>query len=93
VELAPASAEVLAGGEKALFTALLQPPEDVDVGQYTVKMLVEGQSGVETVEAEDRDFTVDVKAESSLTGTAVLVGVLVLLVVGIAIASVKISRR
>jgi len=93
VELTPTSADVLAGGEKALFTALLQPPEDVEVGQYTVKMLAEGQSGIEPVEAEDKDFTVEVKAESSLTGTAILVGVLVLLVVGIAIASVKISRR
>jgi len=92
-ELDPESKALLDGGEKTLFAATIRPPPDVDVGTYTVKMRVEGHSGIESVEAEEKDFTIRMAAESSLTGTAVLVAVLIVLVVGIAIASIKISRR
>ena len=63
------------------------------VGEYTVKLKAEGHSGVEVVEAMDKNFTVRIASKSSITGTAILVTVLVVLVLGIAIASVKISRR
>ena len=68
-------------------------PEDVDIGDYTTKIEAEGSSGVETIEAVEKTLTIRVAAESSVTGTVVLVGILIVLVIGIAIASIKISRR
>jgi len=92
-KLVPRDVEAIKGGDKALFTAQLNPPEDVAVGEYTVKIKAEGHSGVEIVDALDKDFTVRVASRSSITGTAILVAVLIVLVIGIAIASIKISRR
>ncbi len=92
-EMVPTEFPALAGGEKVLFTANITPPEDVAVGEYTVIMQAEGHSGVEVVEATDKNFRVRIGAPSNITGTVLLVGILVLLVMGIAVASIKISRR
>ena len=92
-ELVPRKAAVIEAGAKKLFKVNISTPEDMSVGEYTVKVEAEGHSGVEIKEAQAKDFTIRVAAKSNITGTAVLVGLLVLLVVGIAIASIKISRR
>ena len=92
-EVVPGEAEVIDGGAKALYTANVRPPEDVAVGEYMVRMHAEGHSGMEIVEAVYKDLTVRVASKTSITGTAVLVTILVLLVLGIALASIKISRR
>ncbi len=92
-ELVPTLAEMVDGGAKALFKANIRPPEDIAVGEYVVRVKVKGHSGMEAIEALDKDFTIRVAAKSNITGTVILVTVLVVLVVGIAIASIKISRR
>lgn len=91
--LEPLETEVVQGGEKTMFTMALKPPSDVAVGEYTVRIKASGHSGMEIVEAIDKDLTVRIVAKSNVTGTAVLVGSLVVLVLGIAVASIKISRR
>jgi len=65
----------------------------VAVGEFVVKVESEGYCGVEVIEATAKDFTVRVVASGNLTGTVLLVVVLIALVLGIAVASVKISRR
>jgi uncharacterized membrane protein len=92
-DVTPREVEVFAPGEKIAFTADVRPPEDATVGEYTVTIMCEGHAGIETIEAEDKDFTVRIAAKTSVGMTAVLVIVLVGLVLAIAIASVKISRR
>ena len=92
-QLTPREVETIDSAAKVLIIADLKPPLDVTVGEYTVKVKATGHSGVELVEAIAKDFTVRVAKESSITGTVILVAILVLLVVGIAIASIRISRR
>ena len=92
-ELIPTEIDVIDGGEKKLFTANIRPPADVAVGTYSLRIKTEGHSGVEIVDALDKDFTIRIASQSNITGTVILVTVLVVLVVGIAIASIKISRR
>ncbi len=91
--LEPANLRELLGGEKALFKVRITPVAGATVGEYAVRVEAEGHSGMEVVDAPQKDFTIRIASKGNLTGTAVLVGVLVLLVVGIAVASVKISRR
>jgi hypothetical protein len=91
--LTPAKVAQLAGGQKALFKARVIPSADASVGESTVTVLAEGEFGTEVVEAKEKDFTIRIEAKGSITGTVVLVAVLVVLVVGIAVASIKISRR
>ncbi|MDD5706364.1 MAG: NEW3 domain-containing protein [Kiritimatiellae bacterium] len=92
-ELEPETVEVIAPDQKMLFTARLRPPAKVAVGEYVVKVEAEGYCGMEVIEPGEKDFTVRVAAAGNLTGSVLLVGILVVLVLGIAVASVKISRR
>lgn len=91
--LTPKELEVIEPGEKALVTADITPPAGAPVGEYAITVTCEGHSGIETVEADEKDFTVRIAPKSNITATAVLVVVLVGLVLAIAVASVKISRR
>ena len=91
--LEPKTAAVIEPDEKLMFIYTAEPPPDVAIGEYTLQIDCEAYSGVETIEAIRQDFTVRIVAQRSITGMAVLVGVLVLIVLIIAIASVKIARR
>ena len=92
-EWTPRIADSIEPDEKILFIVDARPPDGVTIGEYTLKISCEAYSGVETVEAIDEDFTVRVVAKRNITSIAVLVGVLILLVLIIAVASIKISRR
>lgn len=91
--LEPAEVELLEPDKKRTIAATITPPPGVTVGEYTLTIQCDGHAGIETVEAEDKDFTVRIAPESNVTATAILVAVLIGLVLAIAIASVKISRR
>ena len=92
-ELTPKELEVIEPGAKVLVTADVKPPAGASIGEYAITIKCEGHSGIETVEAGEKDFTVRIAPRSGITATAVLVVVLVGLVLAIAVASVKISRR
>ncbi len=92
-EVVPREVAIIDPGEKVLYTANIRPSEDVAVGEFMVRVQSEGHSGVEIVEAVDKDVTIRMAPRSNITGTVVLVVVLIGLVLGIAVASVKISRR
>lgn len=89
----PKEADFIEPGDKVIFTARAIPPSDVKIGEYSVKIEAEGYSGVETVEAVDKNFKIRVVRESNITGTLILVIILIVLVLGISIASIKIARR
>jgi uncharacterized membrane protein len=89
----PKSVPLIDPGDQSVVSLHLRPPKDVSVGEYTLKIGAEGNSGIENINALEKNFTVRLAAESNVTGTVVLVTVLVVLVLGIAVASIKISRR
>jgi hypothetical protein len=91
--LEPAEVELLEPDKKRTIEATITPPPGVTVGEYALTIRCDGHAGIETVEAEDKDFNVRISPESNVTATAILVAVLIGLVLAIAIASVKISRR
>jgi len=91
--LKPKIASVIEPSEKITFEVDIIPPPDIVVGEYTVKILAEGHAGFETVDGLDKNFTVRVRARSNILGTLGLVGVLITLVVVLAVATVRISRR
>jgi hypothetical protein len=92
-ETEPRLVDIIDPDQKLLFVAEGRPPTDVSIGEYTIKVACEGSAGVETVEAIDQDFTIRLVGKRNITGMAILVGVLILLVLMIAVASVKIARR
>ena len=92
-EVEPTLLKRLEPGERGPVTITARPPEDIAPGDYDLGIEAQGQVGTENIESLEKNITVRIGAQSNIAGNTILIGVLVLLVVGIGITSVKISRR
>jgi len=92
-QVEPKLIERMLPNEKLTVLIRLQPGTDVGVGEYEAQIEARGQSGSETIEALEKRMKVRINAQTNLTTTLMLVGGLVVLVVGIMIFGVKLSRR
>jgi hypothetical protein len=92
-ELEPKMIERMLPNEKHTVRVRLLPGPDVGVGEYEAQIEARGQSGSETIEALEKRMKVRINARTSLTTTLMLVGGLVVLVGGIMVFGVKLSRR
>jgi len=72
---------------------LLIPPEKVTPGEYEAKMRAECTVDNRKEETMDKTIRIRISAKTSLTGSALLVIALVVLIAGIAILSIRLSRR
>ena len=68
-------------------------PEDVDTGEFPVKIWAECDYEGEFIEAQEKDVKIKVKSKTSLFGGLMLVGLLVVLLIGVAGFTIKLSRR
>ena len=89
----PALIRILEPDDRVAVDITATPPTDIAVGNYEVGIEAEGQMGNVNIESPQKNLTVRVGARSRLAGNTVLIGILVILVVGIGLASVRISRR
>ena len=71
----------------------LIPSPDVGVGEYEAKVNAELKVDNRNVEAREKTVRVHIQSQPKLSVTTILFGVLVLLVIGIAIVTVRLSRR
>jgi len=72
---------------------IITPPSDVGVGASEVKIGAECEVDNELVEALEKNVTIKIGSRTNVMGSAVLIGALILLVVGIAILTIRLSRR
>jgi len=79
--------------EKQQIEIHLQPGTDVGVGEYETQIEARGQSGSEVIEAIEKRLTVKISARTNIMATLLLVGGLVILILGIVIFGVMLSRR
>lgn len=79
--------------ERTPIDIIARPPVDIAVGNYELGVEAQGQVGNENVESIEKNLTIHVGASSNIAGNVILIGILVLLVVGIGVASIRISRR
>jgi len=89
----PNNIEQLLPNEKQKIDIHLQPGTDVGVGEYEAQIEARGQSGSEVIEAIERRLKVRISAQTNIAATLLLVGGLVILIVGIVVFGVKLSRR
>ena len=89
----PSLIKILEPDERQPLTILAEPPEDIAVGNYVLGIEAQGQVGNENIESLEKNITIHVGARSNIAGNTILIGILVLLVFGIGLASIKISRR
>ena len=71
----------------------LNPPSDISVGEYQAKLTAEVTVDNREFEARDRSITILIESKSQLSITTMLVGALILIMIGIVIVTVRISRR
>lgn len=92
-EVVPKLIERLSPDDKQSIQIHLSPGDDVSVGEYEAQIEARGQSGSEVIEAIEKRLKVKITAETNITATLLLVGGLVILIVGIVVFGVKLSRR
>lgn len=68
-------------------------PEDVDTGEFPVKIWAECDLEGEFIKTQEKDIKVKIKSKTSLTTGLILVGGLVLLLIAVAGFTIKLSRR
>lgn len=79
--------------EKEPVNIRLVPPDNLGVSEYDVRIEAAGYVDDERVEATEKDITVRVEARANLVRNALVIGGVIVLVVGVAVGSIRISRR
>ncbi|MEE3338984.1 MAG: NEW3 domain-containing protein [Candidatus Latescibacterota bacterium] len=92
-EVNPTIIKRLEPDERAAVTILARAPVDISVGNYELGIEAQGQVGNENIESLEKNLNVHVSASSNIAGNVILIGILIFLVVGIGVASVRISRK
>lgn len=93
VELQPDIVPALEINRETSVKLKIIPPSDVPVGDYEVRLKTESQAYGRRVPSEDKIYRVSVKAQTNIWGTAGLIGGLLLLVIGIVVFGIKLTRR
>jgi hypothetical protein len=71
----------------------MHPPLDVGIGDYEVRIKTESFADNRRVQSEDKIYRVSVKAKPNLLGTSALIGALLILIIGIVIYGIKMTKR
>ena len=83
----------LGRNEETEIQLTLNPPADITVGEYQAKLSAEVTVDNRKYPARDRSITVQVESKSQMSVTTLLFGALILLIIGIVIVTIRISRR
>jgi hypothetical protein len=93
VEVTPDLVGALDIDREASVKLRMVPPHDVPVGDYEVRLKTESYAYNRQVPSEDKIYRISVKARANIWGTAALIGGLLILVLGLVIFGVKLTRR
>ena len=89
----PEVVKSLERNEETEIQLTLSPPVDIGVGEYQAKLNAEVTVDNRKFEARDRSITVQVESKTQMSVTTLLFGALILLMIGIVIVTIRISRR
>ena len=89
----PEVVSTLERNEETDIQLTLSPPADIGVGEYQAKLNAEVTVDNRKFEARDRSITVQVESQTQMSVTTLLFGALILLMIGIVIVTIRISRR
>jgi hypothetical protein len=80
-------------GEKEPVNITLIPPEGIGVSEYDVRIEAAGYEGPERIEAKEKDITIRVEERADVIRNALIIGAVIALIIGVAVGSIKVSRR
>lgn len=92
-EVEPELIRSLGVGREERMIVRVTPPADVVVGKYEIRVQSTSLSDNQPVDGEDKTVTIEIQAETDITGIAIVVGAIVALVLGIVIFGIRLSRR
>ena len=92
-QVEPNLIRLLEPNQRAPVQVLARPPLDIAVGEYELGIEAHGQVGTEDIQSLEKNIKIQLAAHSDIAGTTILVGIFILLVVAIGLASIRISRR
>jgi uncharacterized membrane protein len=91
--IAPDVVAALDPGREEVVRLTVQPPVDVGVGDFEVRIKTDAIDNNRKVQTEDKIDRIHVSSPASLRGTLWLLGFLVALVTGIVVFGIKVTRR
>ena len=80
-------------GRDARINLAFTPPDDIAPGKYEIRVRTSGISDGQPISAEDKTVTVEIRTETNLFSTILIIVLLLGLVGGIVIYGVRLSRR
>ncbi len=80
-------------GRDARINLAFTPPDDIAPGKYEIRVRTSGISDGQPISAEDKTVTVEIRTETNLFSTILIVVLLLGLVGGIVIYGVRLSRH
>lgn len=92
-EISPRILDKLDIREEKRVVLSVQPPEDVSVGKYEVRLKSTSLADDKLERAEDKIITIEIQAKANLFGTLALVLLILGLVAGIIIFGIKLTRK
>ncbi len=90
--LDPERVDWIKPGEKKEVTLTLTSDEPMEIGEYSLKIEASCELSGKPILAE-QNFRVNVQGQTDVTLAAIIMGVLLLIIVGIAVVGIRISRR
>ena len=92
-EVVPEQIGSLDIAREARAEVILSPPDDIAPGKYSVRIRISAVSNGEPLTAEDKTVTVEVRPDTDLVSTVLIVTVLLGLVAGVVVFGIKLTRR
>ncbi|MCZ6691355.1 MAG: NEW3 domain-containing protein [Planctomycetota bacterium] len=92
ISLDPEKVDWIKPGQKKEITLTLTSDEPMEIGEYSVKIEATCELSGKPILAE-QNFRVNVQGQTDVVLAAIIMGVLLLIIVGIAVVGIRISRR
>jgi len=89
----PAIVPVLKVSEEKRIGLSFTPPADVAVGRYEVRIRTSSLSDDQPISGEDKTVTIEIRPETNILGTAIIILLIIGLVLGIVVYGIRLSRR
>ena len=92
-EILPSLVPALDVGEEAKVELRFRPPAEAPVGKYEIRIRSTSFSDNQPIEGEDKTVSVEIQPRVRIAPSAILIGVMVLLITGVVVAGVRLARR
>jgi len=80
-------------GEEQIIKLTFLPPEDISPGRYEIRIRTRSLSDDQPVDGEDKNLTIEVEGTANIFGTLSLVLLIVIVIAGMVIFGIKLTRR